>query len=126
MLFGVDPALLFRLTVREHDLLSLPVDLDDLERKVLPNKLLDVSELAAAYVRRRDEPANADIHYEAALYAVHNQSVNRFPFGKRVLHFVPRFFEIGALLGNDRVALRAFGAENDNLDLIADFDVLLR
>src|SRR5262249_7803392 len=101
---------------------ALFIHLDDFERDRLPDVLFQIIfQAAAADVGSGNEASNAQVYSQAALDPVGDHRIERLAGLLGVLDFVPGLFEVGALFGEDGIAVLVLGFQHEHLDSLADF-----
>src|SRR5690606_9607781 len=78
---------------REHYVVSLPIEFDDLESQSLSDVLFEVFHVASGDMGRRDESSDADIDQKAAFYPFGDRRLDHLAGLKSLLQSLPS--EIG-------------------------------
>src|SRR5207244_3492349 len=117
------PLLFLGHLVGQDDLAPVLVHLNDFERYGLADILIQVVlEAAAAHVGGGHKASNPQIHDKTAFNAIRYHGVEDLAGLFGVLYTIPGLLEVGALFGEDGVAILVFGLEDIDLDLLPDLD----
>jgi hypothetical protein len=111
---------------RQHDVVAVLVELDDLRLECLADVGLQVAHPAQLDERRRKEAAQADVDDEAALHDLDDRAAYDAAGLLDLLDRAPGPLVLRALLRQDEAALFVLLLENERLDLLADRDDLMR
>ena len=109
---------------REHDVVAVLVQLDDLGLERAPDVGLQVAHAAHLDQRRGQEAAQADVDDQATLDHLDDGALDDLVVLLLLLDRAPGALVLGALLGQDQPAFLVLLLENQGLDLVADADDL--
>ena len=112
-------------TAREHDVVAVLVQLDDLRLELLADVRLQVADAAHLDQRGGEEAAEADVEDEATLDDLDDGAVDDAVLFLDLLDRAPGALVLGALLGQDQAAFLVLLLEDQGLDLVADLDDLV-
>src|SRR3954452_11254402 len=107
---------------REHDVVAVLVELDDLRLERLADVRLEVTHAAHLHQRGRQEAAEADVEDQAALDDLDHGALDDAVLFLDLLDGAPGALVLGALLGQDQPAFLVLLLEDQGLDLVADVD----
>src|SRR5712692_7118121 len=107
-------------TARQHHVVAVLVELDDLALELTADVGLQVADPAQLDERCRQEPAQADVDDEAALDDLDDRSFDDAACLLDGLDVAPGPFVLGPLLGEDETALLVLLLEDQGLDAVAD------
>ena len=110
---------------REHDVVAVLVELDDLRFELLADVRLKVAHAAHLDERSGEEAAKADVDDEAALDNLNDGAGNDTFVFLDVLDRAPCALVLRTLLREDQAAFLVLLLENERLDLVADLDDLI-
>src|SRR4029077_1986589 len=111
---------------RQHDVVAVLVELDDLRLERLADGGLQVAHAAHLHQRRGQEAAQADVEDQAALDDLDDRAFDDAVLLLDLLDGAPGALVLGALLGQDQPAFLVLLLEDQGLDLVADLDDLVR
>ena len=111
---------------REHDVVAVPVELDDLGLDLLAHVRMQVPDPTKVDQGGRQEAAQADVHDEAALHHLDHGALDGAAGLHDLLDPAPRPLVLGALLRQDEAALLVFLLEDQGLDLVPHVHDLVR
>ena len=111
---------------RQHDVVAVLVQLDDLGLERLADVGLQVAHAAHLDQRRGQEAAQADVDDQAALDDLDDGALDDLVVLLLLLDRAPGALVLRALLGEDQPAFLVLLLEDQGLDLIADGDDLVR
>src|SRR5690606_10082056 len=110
---------------RHHDVAAALVELDDLELVALAQQLVDVGHPAERDLRSGQERVDAhQVHHHATLDLLHQGAFHRLVALVRLANLLPDAHKVGLLLREDDRALLVFEVLEEDLDLVADLEVL--
>ncbi len=110
---------------REHDVVAVLVQLDDLRLELLADVRLEVAHAAHLDQRGGQEAAQPDVEDQAALDHLDDRAGDDAVLLLDLLDRAPGAFVLCALLGQDQPALLVLLLEDQGLDLVADLDDLV-
>ncbi len=110
---------------RDDDVAAPLVELDDLELVGLAQQLVDVGHPAQRDLRPGQEGVDAhQVHHHAALDLLHQSAFDRLVALVRLADLLPDAHEIGLLLRQDHRPFLVFEVLEEDLDLVADLEIL--
>ena len=110
---------------REHDVVAVLVELEDLRLDLLAEVRREVADAAQLDERRRQEAAEADVDDESTLDDLDDRTGDDTVGLLDLLDVAPGALVLSALLGQDEAAFLVLLLENEGLDLVADLDDLV-
>src|SRR5690606_38741585 len=113
-------------TTREHDVVAVLVELDDLGLELLTDVGLQVAHATHLHQRRRQEAAQADVEDQAALDDLDDGAGDDAVLLLDLLDRAPGALVLGALLGQQQTTLLVLLLEDKGLDALAHLDDLGR
>ncbi len=114
--------LLDQFTARQHDVLPLLIDFDDLELVTIADELREVPRRNDINLRRRQKRLDADVDDQAALDdGLHLAGDAPALFANRE-NLVPILLELRLLVREDDRALLVFKLLDEHINLVADLD----
>src|SRR5690606_7292785 len=105
---------------REHDVVAVLVELEDLRLELLTEVGREVADPAQLDERGRQEAAEADVDDEAALDDLDDLAGDDAVLLLDLLHVAPRALVLRALLRQDEAAFLVLLLEHQRLDVVAD------
>jgi hypothetical protein len=111
---------------REHDVVAVAVELDDLRLELLAHEGLEVPDAPQVYERRREEPSQADVEDQPALHDLDHRALDRLARLHDLLDPSPGALVLRPLLGEDQPAFLVLLLEDQGLDPVAHRDDLVR
>ncbi len=105
---------------RQHDVVAVPVELDDLGLELLAHEGMEVADPPQVNEGRRQEPAQPDVQDQPALHDLDDRPLDGPAAGHDLLNPAPGPLVLGPLLGQDETALLILLLEDQGLDRIAD------
>src|SRR5437764_944538 len=111
---------------REHDVVARAVELDDLALERLPEELVEVRDAPDVDQRGGQEAAHPEVDDQAALDDLDDAAGDRLARLLGGLDAPPRALEAGALLGHDEAPVLVLLGEDQRVDLLAQFDLVVR
>ena len=118
--------LLQQRAARQHDVVAVLVELDDLRLDLLTDVRGQVAHAAQLDERRGQEAAQSDVDDEAALDDLDHRTGDDAVVFLDLLDVAPRALVLRALLGEDEAAFLVFLLEDEGLDVVADLHDLVR
>jgi hypothetical protein len=109
---------------REHDVVAVLVELEDLRLDLLAEVRREVAHAAKLDERGRQESAESDVDDEPALDDLDHGTGDDAVRFLDLLHIAPRTLVLGALLGEDEAAFFVFLLEDEGLDAVSDLNDL--
>ena len=119
------PGLLQPGTTRQHDVVAVLVELDDLGLEHLADVRLEVAHPAHLDQRGGQEAAQADVDDQADLDDLDDGALDDAVLFLDLLDGAPGALVLRALLGQDQAAFLVLLLEDEGLDLVADVDDLV-
>ena len=114
-----------QLAARDHDVLAVVVNLQNLQIQFLIDEGVEVVHLTDIHLRTRQECLDAtDIHNQTALHSAGHQALDNRAFGMVVHDVIPRLLGLRLLDADLRSAVFTFQALKQNFDFIADIDFI--
>jgi hypothetical protein len=110
---------------RQHHVVAVLVELDDLGLDLLAEVRLQVADAAQLDERRGQEAAQADVEDEAALDDLDDGAGDDAVLLLDLLDRAPGALVLRALLGQDQAAFLVLLLEDEGFDLVADLDDLV-
>ncbi len=110
---------------RQHDVVAVLVELDDLGLDLLTHVRLEVADPAHLDEGGGQEAAQADVEDEAALDDLDDGALDDAVFFLDLLDRAPGALVLGALLGQDQPTFLVLLLENEGLDLVTDGNNLM-
>ena len=107
-------------TTREHDVVAVLVELDDLALDRLADVRLQVAHAAQVDQRRGQEAAQADVEDEPALDDLDDRTGDDALLVLDLLDRAPRALVLRALLGQDQPTVLVLLLEDERLELLAE------
>ncbi len=101
---------------RQHDVVAVLVELEDLRLDLLAEVRREVADAAQLDERRRQEAAEADVDDQAALDDLDDRTGHDAVGILDLLDIAPRALVLRTLLGQDEAALLVLLLENERLD----------
>ena len=117
--------LLEQRTAREHDVVAVLVELEDLRLDLLTQVRGQVTDAAQLDQRCGEESAQADVDDESTLDDLDHGTGDNTVVLLDLLDVAPRTLVLGTLLREDEAAFLVLLLENQRLDLVADVDNLV-
>src|SRR6478752_906624 len=117
--------LLEQRTAREHDVVAVLVELEDLGLDLLAEVRREIADATQLDQRRGEEAAQPDVDDEAALDDLDDRTGHDAVVLLDLLHVAPRALVLRTLLRQDQTAFLVLLLENQGLDLVADLDDLV-
>jgi hypothetical protein len=111
-------------TTRQHDVVAVLVELDDLRLERLADVRLEVAHATHLDQGRRQEATQSDVEDQAALDDLDDGALDDAVLLLDLLDRAPGALVLGALLGEDQAAFLVLLLEDKCLDLVADGDDL--
>src|SRR5207247_2673088 len=111
---------------RQHDVVAVAVELDDLRLELLSYERLEVADAAEIDERRRQEPAEPDVEDEPTLHDLDHGTRDGLTGMHHLFDPAPRPLVLRALLRQDQPALLVLLLEHEGLDPVSDLDDLAR
>jgi len=111
---------------REHDVVAVLVELDDLRLELLADVRLEVAHPAHLDQRRGQEAAQPDVEDQTTLDHLDDGAGDDAVLLLDLLDRAPGALVLGALLGEDQPAFLVLLLEDEGLDLVADGDDFVR
>src|SRR5581483_5557846 len=112
-------------TTRQHHVVAVLVELDDLRLEGHAHVRLQVADAAHLDERGREEATEADVHDEAALDDLDDGALDDTILFLELLDRAPGPLVLSALLGQDQTTLLVLLLENESLDDVTDGDDLV-
>ena len=109
---------------REHDVVAVAVELDDLRLDGLADVGLELAHAAQLDERRGQEAAQSDVDDEAALDDLDDDALDDLVAVLQLFDVGPRLLVLGALLREDEAALLVLLLQDQALDALAQRDDL--
>ena len=109
----------------QHDVVAVLVEFDDLGLEVLPDVGLEVPHPAQFDQRRRQEPAQADVHDQATLDDLDHQTLDHSTGFLDALDLAPGPFVLGAFLGQEQASVLVLLGEDECFDALTHGDDLV-
>ncbi len=110
---------------RQHDVVAVAVELDDLRLDHLAHVGLQLAHPAQLDQRCRQEAAQADVDDQAALDDLDDRTGHHFAVVLLLLDGRPGPLVLGPLLGEDEPSLLVLLLQDERLDVLAQLDDLL-
>ena len=111
---------------REHDVVAVLVELDDLALDLAAHVGLEVADPAEVDERGGEEAPQPDVEDEAALDHLDDRALDDAVLLLDLLDRAPRALVLGTLLGEDQAAVLVFLLEHERLELVVERDDLVR
>src|SRR6266498_1178484 len=111
---------------REHDIVAAAVELDHLTAQRLAHELVEVLDAADVHERGGQKPTHAQIEDQPALHDLDHRPFDGLSALRRPLDALPRHFETGALLREDKATLGVLLRHHERVDLVTDVDFVGR
>ena len=112
-------------SARQHDIVAVLVELDDLGLEVLADVGLQVPHPAQFHKRGRQESPQADVHDQTALDDFDHQALDHSAGFLDALDLAPGPFVLGALLGQEQAPLLVLLGEDEGFDGLTHRDDLV-
>ena len=110
---------------RQHDVVAVLVELDDLALELAADVGLEVADTAEVDERRGQEAAQADVEDEAALDHLDDRALDDPVLLLDLLDRAPGALVLRALLGQDEAAVLVLLLEDERLELVVERDDLV-
>ena len=110
---------------RQHDVVAVLVELDDLALDLLAHVGLEVADAAEVDERRGQEAAQADVEDQAALDHLDDRALDDAVLLLDLLDRAPGALVLRALLGQDEAAVLVLLLEDEGLELVVERDDLV-
>ena len=107
---------------REHDVITVAVELDDLGLDGLSDVRLQLAYTTQLDQRRWQEPAKTDVHDEATLDDLDDDALDDLVARLQLFDVAPSLFVLGALLRKDQTTFLVFLLQDQALDTLAERD----
>lgn len=104
---------------REHHVVAVAVQLDDLGLDLLADVRLQIADATHLDQRRGQEAAQTDVQNQAALDDLDDGALDGLVLLLELLDRAPRPLVLSAFLGQDQATFFVFLGENQGLDLVA-------
>src|SRR5690606_21391998 len=111
---------------REHDVVAVLVELQDLRLELLAEVRRQVAHAAQLDERSGEEAAEADVEDEAALDDLDDRALDDTVVLLDLLHVAPGALVLGALLRQDQAAFLVLLLEHEGLDVVTNLDDVVR
>ena len=111
---------------RQHDVVAVLVELDDLALDLLAHVGLEVAHPAEVDERRGQEAAQADVEDQATLDHLDDRALDDPVLLLDLLDRAPGALVLRALLGEDEAAVLVLLLEDEGLELVVERDDLVR
>src|SRR6202163_2208866 len=123
LLLGVE--LFFEhLPLAQYDAMALVVEVDDLEPQLLADELVEVADGLAADLRRRDEPAHAEVDENAALDDLRDGRFDHFVVVVGLDDLLPGLQGAGAAFAQIELAVLVVDPVDHDFQGVADLELL--
>src|SRR4029079_408499 len=106
-------------TTRQHDVVAVLVELDDLALELAPDERLQVAHAAEVHARRGQEAAQADVEDQPALHHLDDRALDDAVLVLELLDVAPRALVLRTLLREDQPAVLVLLLEDERLELLA-------
>src|SRR6185312_2565885 len=113
-------------TAREHHIVAVLVELDDLRLELAADVGLQVTDAPQLDEGGGEEAAQADVKDQSTLHDLDDRAAHDAALLADLLDRPPGPLVLGALLGKDETAFLVLLLQDERLDLVADRDDLVR
>ena len=111
---------------RQHDVVAVLVELDDLALDLLAHVGLEIADPAEVDERRGQEATETDVEDQATLDHLDDRALDDPVLLLDLLDRAPRVLVLGALLGEDQPTVLVLLLEDEGFELVVERDDLVR